>query len=149
MNPTKPAPLPALVEQKYVRVPDEDDDRHRRVGGIEEYANPRHVALRERLDNLGRYGGGWYPAINIRVRDMVPVYQHAKDFPGYAGHAGFFRASLYKNHDGSWWIVCSGGDDQSYARRNMDEATARRVWAALNHHVTIRTLRGRHGFQTW
>lgn len=113
------------------------DDGHK----VREWANPEHVAIAER-----RPVGGWCPAINRRLADGAPVWPHGEDFPGWAGHAGFFKATLRGYADGAWEILCAGDDDFILARRGMTERKAMTLWGRINDHVTIRTLRRLHFF---
>ncbi len=137
MKTTKPAPTLRVVEVRSVRVADEDDDRSNDRDG---YANPMFV--RSLADGRGR---GWDPAVTRRVRDGVALYQHAADFPGYAGTAGYFDARLTERGD-VWRISCAGASNTMVARDGLPEAKARRLWAQLRDHVTRRTL-ARLGFR--
>lgn len=136
---TRQAPPPTLrvVETRTVRVADEDDDRRNERDG---YANPMFV--RAGAEGIGR---GWNPAITRRLRDGVALYEHAADFPGYAGTAGYFDARLTERGD-VWRVSCAGAGNTLVARDGLAEAKARRLWAQLRDHVTRRTLK-RLGFR--
>jgi len=145
--------LPATTyrEEKLVRVADEDDDRSRWLKDhngyciSKEYANPLFLELRERLDKKGLYMGGWYPAINIRLRTMQRDYQHAADFQGYRGCAGFFTAYL-QCVENVWRIACWGDDDDWHEKSRMSELQAKRTFERIKDHITIRSLYNKLGF---
>lgn len=127
----------ATLERKYVRASNEDDDRSRIVNGQREYANKLYLTTH-------RFSG-WHPAINIRLRDMAEVYEHAPDFPGFAGHAGFFYVIL-RRQGATWRISCWGGDDTGYERIGLTEEKARKIYEGIRDFTTIRTLY-RRGFR--
>ena len=137
------------VATKMVRAADEDDDRRDADGA---YVNPRYAALNDPPERrpweppapvTRRMRSGWHCAINVRLRDMREVLETEQT----RGCAGFFQAILRTYPNGAWRISCFGSEVNGYARRFTREVDARRVWATLNHHVTIRTLVGRLGFR--
>ena len=122
------AEVARLSWDKYVRVAVENDDRRDPV--TRECVNPRYEAAAERLRARGLRADHWAPPID---RDG----------------AGYFHAMLRPDSGDRWRISCWGGDDTAYERTGMTRATAERVWSELRDFITIRSLRGRHGFGGW
>lgn len=130
------------VESRYVRCADEDDDRR---GPDGRPLNPRAEAARERAYKAIAKATGWRRALRTPIGWSPAIHMASRDGPelldrSVRGH-GYFAAYLTREASGRWRISCWGGDDLSLTRRDMDEATARSVWARLNDFVTMRTLR--------
>lgn len=127
------------IEERFVRVADEDDDR----GDRQQSANPVYA----RLEAAGRQGHGWNPAISFDPIAGREVWQWDPAFPGYDRTYGVFHAVLYppRSEGGQWRISCIGGDDYNTAKLFPNEKKAREMWDRIRDHVTIRTLK-RLGF---
>lgn len=133
----RPAPPPRMevVETRYFRTSDEDDDRCFMRGRERVFANPQYLAHQA----AGRFGG-WHPPYALRTRDMQPVYVTDDAPDGYAGTAGFFRATLMGLPGGPWRVSCWGCDDFGLERDRLTERKARSLWGLLRDHTTVRTL---------
>lgn len=161
-----------LNEDKYVKVADEDDDREdRRRDRDWSVVNPHHEKAYNRI--CGReltpgtltyrrtqrrvlYMGSWSPCITARyvngeIQEVGYKEREAPEF-SYNGTFGVFHAMLRCDNADErdkkvWRISCWGGDDTAHERWDMDEKTARAVWARLTHHITIRSLYNKLGFK--
>jgi hypothetical protein len=144
----------ALIEslslEKYVRVADEDDDRHfqekdpltGRYIGERINLNPKFTLAQERS-----FCGGWHPAIALSTKTNEEVYlpgvqtlEEAKATYG-AIHC-FLRPWSKDKETGEWLykISCYGGDDDMVVKSEMKKEKAMRIWNMINHHITRRTL---------
>lgn len=130
------ARLEGLVEYRYVRCADENDDRCLRDGT---YLNPRFEEMNRKMKTVD-----WSPAICLDPKTNEEIY-----LPGVTvieetrGLIGVFQAILspeLRSLNGTWYIGCWGGDDFSLIRRGMTEKKARKIWSLINNHITIRSL---------
>lgn len=131
------------IEERYLRVPDCDDDRRDDSG----YVNPRHEAERDRVYRGKEWApyGRWSPPIEadrtgrellgdnrgrVRSRNIAVV------------HAIFRRYS-----NGVYRISIIGGDDTSMCRDVTGHEKAMRLWSRVNRGmITQKTLK-RLGFE--
>lgn len=161
------------VEQKYVLVPDCDDDRTFWLSdgdkkcGRRVYRNPRHLKEQARVYftgkpvwnaeqdcflkeyNKGDLLGFWSPALTLEWKDgqLKEVdYEFLRQNPHRKFLAGFLAFLYFDEVKNTYRISLCGGDDTSYQRYDLSPQKAQNIWKRLNHHITIKTIR-RLGFQ--
>ena len=138
---------------KYVKVADEDDDRH-----FEEkdpitnkrlsydfkdriYLNPKFVLAQQK----GIYGG-WHPAISLSKKTNeevhLPSVQTLEETKQTYGAIWCSFQPWEKLENGEWLyrISCWGGDDDMVAKSGMKKEKAIKIWNMINNHIPKRTL---------
>ena len=160
------------IEQKYILVPDCDDDRAVHVrdqnGSLQRLQrNPRHIREQARIYFTGKpvwneqegcflkgfvvgdWPGFWSPALTLEWKDgqLQEVPYETKQQNWHRKYLAGFLALMYFDPEKSVYrISLVGGDDTSYQRYNLSQEKAQNIWKRLNHHITIKSIR-RLGFQ--
>lgn len=143
------------LAEKYVLVPDCDDDRWDWT--VDKFVNPNHLAAQARVYGTGKTWnengsvrvclhsdaiGGWYPPYTLvldkGIRTPVSV-EHKVGMNLKRFRAGI-HAIWWKDNDGTHRIDIWGADDTFSSKNGMSEKLASNIWAKIQDHVTIKTL---------
>ena len=161
----------AVVAEKFLLVPDCDDDR-RALGA---YINPRHARASQEVYCKSRVrvgaevvrayrgeGGvvalrpedsvsGWHPAMTLVIEGGARRPLRPGEVAEWAANGrslrcrGGVEARWFCSSTGAHRISVRGGDDLALGKAGLSEVKARALWDRLRDFVTMKTLR-RLGF---
>lgn len=157
----------AIIAQRYILVPDCDDDRTVIVYNPEfrrNLLNPRHKQAQANVYGSGKkwdqitgttvkvltpkdFVPGWHPAITLKIkkdgtRSELPWEDRVEN--ERSSNPVWYPAGVWaywrRSEDGTNKIAIWGGDDTSYERTNLTDKKAETIWAFINDFVTLKTL---------
>lgn len=130
------------IEERYMRVPDCDDDRRDASG----YVNPRHEAARARVYDGEEWApyGRWSPPIEADSSGRE-TSRNGGDFT--RRRIAVVHAIFRRHTNGDYRISIIGGDDTSMCRNVSGHEKAMRLWSRVSRGmITQKTLK-RLGFE--
>lgn len=148
--------ISTTIAEKYILVPDCDDDRQR-PDDYSQFVNRHHAAAQRRVyakgpmewsQELGRVRsflstdrrGNWSPPMSLLIGKGGIRRETYGALPGTRAGVWARWSQWPVDPENNNHIVIWGGDDTYLERVKLPTEKARRLWGRLNDFITIKTL---------